>query len=527
MYTWDKKAVSSGLLEIENLRDSALQELKNILNSYNQWNKSKEYYDIIAGDWLEHFIHLLWIAKEEGKGSKTNIINSNCIIPVTSDIRAYDQLRWQGISEFHENINRAVTYLIEKKPFSYWKFSAKSSKIEFGKKPSSAYKALKFLSTKKPEVLIVEPYFKCCRREVIVALTKWRKWAALDNLTYLHKLEVNLNEKWRLDRARAVGKADGFLDIVKILMPLHLPVVLLEGFARTRETILKLPIQRPKIIYSANALNGHVTFKILASEWRQKGTILLHHQHGGGYGIDRIHALEQFESRVADRFYSWGWKNTSNTKVQPLSPAPPRAQERRQNIILLNCVDYPAKAYRIHFQPMPGTINKLYLETFTFVKNLKNQSILLIRPYMHDYGTEFKKIMEKTCPGTKFDNFSKNNFVRFSESRLVVHNYLGTSYLETLALDIPTVCFFDPDTYAFREEAQPFLDNLERVGILHRSGRSAATFVNEYGNNPEKWWLQHETQKARKEFIHRYANFSPDWQRHWETEFRSVIAENC
>ena len=132
-------------------------------------------------------------------------------------------------------------------------------------------------------------------------------------------------------------------------------------------------------------------------------------------------------------------------------------------------------------------------------------------------------MMRKVAPDAEFDDFKKSSAFRFAESRLVIHNYLGTSWLETLALDIPTVCFYDPETYAFREAAQPYINSLATVGVLHRSGNSAALFVASLGDDMEKWWAKVEVQKARRNFVKQYANFSPDWKEQWEQEFKAVL----
>jgi putative transferase (TIGR04331 family) len=63
----------------------------------------------------------------------------------------------------------------------------------------------------------------------------------------------------------------------------------------------------------------HLPFKILAAEWRECGTKLLYHQHGGGYGIDKVHAFEDYETRVSDYYFTWGWSSPNHRKVGPLS----------------------------------------------------------------------------------------------------------------------------------------------------------------------------------------------------------------
>ena len=108
---------------------------------------------------------------------------------------------------------------------------------------------------------------------------------------------------------------------------------------------------------------------------------------------------------------------------------------------------------------------------------------------------------------------------------MVVHNYLGTSYLETLGLNIPTVCFYDYDMYKFRDEAIPYINELERVGILHRSGANAAQFVNQLGNQIQDWWTQPDLQSVCSKFVSQYANFNSNWIVEWEEAFMRELVK--
>lgn len=523
-FEWNAKEVASGLQAVGNCRASLLAELKLLLDDYHRWDKSLRYYDIIAGDWLEHFAHLTYATMVEGcaRGGSQRL---NSPIPVSSDLTAYLMLRVNE-SGLHGHLRESITELLTGRSPASWQFAGESVQIVSGGQPGFASGVFRSLATARPDVVLVEPYFKCGRAEIASTLFRWRSWAALDNLQYPVRLSATLDAKWRMNRASSIGAPNDFLGVLRVLLPLHLPVALLEGFAAYRSAALAMPVSRPKVVYSANALHGHLAFKVLAAEWHAEGTRLLYHQHGGGYGIDHIHTPEEFESRVADRYFTWGWSNANNPKVKPVSPGALHCPRKRRKLVLLNCVDYPKVVYRLHFQPMPGTIQTMHNETCAFLADLPDRRNLLVRPYPTDYGWGFTDMMRKAAPDAVFDDHRVGAFERYAESRLVVHGYLGTSYLETLALNIPTICFYDVDTYAFREEAQSLLDGLESVGILHRSGKAAARFVAGLRNDPEGWWAKPEVQEARNRFVEQYANFSPDWKAQWETEFRRAIDQD-
>ena len=523
MLYWNKEAVSSGLEKIAGCRNDLLLELTRMLNEFHRWEKSEHYYDIIAGDWLEYFAHVTYAAMEEGLaigGSKP----LRSPIPVSSDLAAHSWLRWNE-SGLHEHLREAVAGLLAGESLASWKFSESAVQIVSGGTPSSASRLVRSIATSQPEVLLVNPYFKCGRAEAAATLFMWRRWAALDNLQYPIRLSTTLDQKWRISRASSLGTPIDLLGVLRVLLPLHLPVALLEGFAAYRDATLAIPLKRPKIIYSANALHSQLTFKLLAAEWRDHGTRLLYHQHGGGYGIDRVHAIEEFETRVSDRFFTWGWSNPDNPKVKPVSPGSLHCPAKKRKDVLLSCCDFPKVVYRLHFHPMPGTIQTMHRETCEFLAALPDRKNLLVRTYPYDFGWGFVDMMRKAAPDAAFDDHGAGVFERFAQSRLVVHNYLGTGYLETLALNIPTICFYDANTYAFRQEAQTLMDGLESIGILHRSGKAAARFVAELHDDPEGWWMKPEVQDARNRFVEKYANFSSDWKAQWETEFRRAIGQ--
>lgn len=512
---WDANAVTVGLSEIAACRSSALSDLKSLLDQYHRWERPLHYYDTLASDWLEHFAHLVYAALTEVNAG--DAVHKASPIPVSPDLAAHALMRSQK-SGLHEHLRWAVSALLNGETPSSWTFAADSMLVSGGACDGMAASALKAISTPTPDVLLVNPYIKSSPQETAKTMWNWRRWVRWDNLHYPVTVNAKLDSAWRMSRASSVGPVGDLYGLLRVLLPLHLPVVLLEGFRQYRSKVLALRLHRPKVLYSANALHNHFVFKLMAAEWKEEGTCLLYHQHGGGYGIDKIHAFEEYEARVSDNYFTFGWTN-ENSKVKAVSPARLHAPKSSRRYVLLSCVDYPHVVYRLHFHPMPGTIETMHRETCAFLASLKNNERLLVRPYATDYGWGFPQMMRETVPAVTFDDRSKSAMVRYAESRLVIHNYLGTGWLETLALDIPTVCFYDCNIYAFRDTARPWIEALERVGIVHRSGSEAARFVDGIACDPDGWWRSPAVREVRQNFVLRYANFSPDWARQWEAEF--------
>ncbi len=515
---WNVSTVTKGLKEIQQSRSVLLDSLKELLDNYHGESRTLAYYDLLASDWLEPFTHLVYAAMQEVLAG--NIPKEAVPIPVSADLTVAKAHFLE--TDLHNHLRWAVANLLAGGSARDWPFEHESVVIVSGGRVPLSIRLAQSFSTSKPEVLVTAPYFKCSKLEWLSALWRWRHWLVWDNLAYPIRILSQLDSSWRKAQAATTLPATNLTELVQVLLPLHLPVALLEGFAEYRKAVLAFPVARPQAVYSANALHSHLAWKLLVAEWRQQGTLLLYHQHGGGYGIDRLHPIEAFETRVADRYYTLGWRS-DQLHIKPLSPPQINAPTRPRNRLLLCCLNMPRVVYRLHFHPMLGTIETMHRETCDFLSGLPDRRQLLVRPYSEDYGWGAVEMMRNAAPEAEFDDHKKNSAIRFAESRLVIHNYLGTGWLETLALDIPTICFYDPETYAFREAAQPYIDALESVGVLHRSGNSVALFVASLADDIEKWWDKVEVQEARRNFVAQYANFSPDWKDQWEQEFKTVL----
>lgn len=524
---WTREVVAEALQFLSAQQLVFLDRLTEMLNAYHGWHRSAAYYDLLCGEWLLHFTHIVYAAHlDVMRGTLTlpvqapNLVFSdhwNFQRVVAENPLFSERLRWQvsrllgggdGESQFEKE-----TCLIAR-PEAAARTRLKQYILSRVNSPLRA-KGISFV--------ISHPYVKCSREEWIKILWKWRNWARQEDFDYPVEVNVAVDIDWRRKYSADVTVSD-FVDLVHKLLPLYMPVVYLEGLKIYREKAHALSLPRPKVIYTANSLHGETLFKTLAADWREEGTKILNHQHGGGYGLDRIHAVEEYETRVADCFYTLGWR--SGDKQTPLIGAFSASQwyvRQENNRVLLNCISFPKQVYRIHFHPMPGTVETMIAETVDFVREICGLHDLYVRPYFNDYGWGMVDALRQVKPNLLLDDLRIPGPKSYARSALVVHNYLGTSLLETLALNIPTMCFYDVNIYAFRDVAQPYMASLEAVGVLHQSGVSAARFASGAMNDLQGWWQRPEVQEARQAFVQNYANFSSNWAQKWEIEFRQWI----
>ena len=114
-------------------------------------------------------------------------------------------------------------------------------------------------------------------------------------------------------------------------------------------------------------------------------------------------------------------------------------------------------------------------------------------------------------------------YSQLQKSRLCIHDYFGTTYLETLAMNFPTVIFWDPTRVRTIKSVQPYLDDLRRVKILHDTPESAAKLVNEIYEDPLTWWMSPVLQQAKDDFCYQFARKNNNWREEWKEELLKTV----
>ncbi|MEI8023437.1 MAG: hypothetical protein WCH63_04530, partial [Actinomycetota bacterium] len=64
---WNAHRVSAGLDEIERARPALFDRIKKLLDEYHGVSRSERYYDILLGDFVERYLHLVFVATQDLK----------------------------------------------------------------------------------------------------------------------------------------------------------------------------------------------------------------------------------------------------------------------------------------------------------------------------------------------------------------------------------------------------------------------------------------------------------------------------
>ena len=151
-----------------------------------------------------------------------------------------------------------------------------------------------------------------------------------------------------------------------------------------------------------------------------------------------------------------------------------------------------------------------YLE---FTKNIKStteiikklnpeiKKMTLLRLH-HSFLSRGNLINEKYFKNLKIKmDFGRKNLRNIlKNTRVTLFNYDSTGLLENLALNIPSVCYWD-DTYNhLNPEFANRYNLLVEAKILFTKREDLIKHLNNYWNNINDWWLDSLTEKKIKEF---------------------------
>lgn len=92
---------------------------------------------------------------------------------------------------------------------------------------------------------------------------------------------------------------------------------------------------------------------------------------------------------------------------------------------------------------------------------------------------------------------------------LMVLDHHGTTLLQALAANVPTIAYWDRSIWPMTDEALARLDLLAGAGIWQPSAEAAAAKVREVWENPARWWQEERVQAARRAFCREHAFVDP------------------
>jgi len=250
------------------------------------------------------------------------------------------------------------------------------------------------------------------------------------------------------------------------------------------------------------------------------GAKLIAAQHGGSYGTNSVHSRPAAIEYMNDAFFSWGWQKTtySGENIIP-TPSPLlskfRHKQTSNKIIFVNgsMRVFPP---RLESLPQPNQLIAARNNIVSFISMLDRKILadFWYRPFFSGAGQLLDEAF--IVKAIASINILKGKLHDESmKCKLLVLNTPDTTLNIALAANIPTLCFWDPNSIGIDLNAEPYFAELKRVGIIYDGAAEAAQRVNDIWDDVDGWWQQGAVQAARKEWAQQYARTSKHWRRDW------------
>ena len=487
------------------------------LNEIHNVNHTLKYWRILIGPWLINFLPIVldrWSCLNNAILTKSI---SEVIILKTSD-QAYVPYDMQNFSTFQEDdwwnnhLYSLILQSINLKKITYKhviKINKKKTKDSFS--ITSKFKSfiVKFFSilNLRNKYFIITPYIG-----LFSNISLNMRWFQVPLIYNFKKLSFPpVADKYRDWKLTSENSDSEFEKVLKELIPLQLPIAYLEGFKTLHNAAKDINWPKnPKIIWTSNSFYLDEVFKIWAAERVENGTPLLIGQHGGGYGQHLIQFPEYHELKICDNYITWGWGN-SNPNISPIGILKKIKQKKQLSLLpqkaLLVISGAPRYSGTLMSIPIAGQIIQYMNDQFEFYEKLSNQvkKDISIRLYPYDYHWDQYERWKDIFPDVDI-NESDSSFNKIIiNSKLVISGWNSTTYLESMASNIPTIIFWRPELFEFREEAVVNFEELKRVGIYHENSSSAAIHAMKIWEDVDSWWSSQEVIEAKNNFVNTYA----------------------
>jgi putative transferase (TIGR04331 family) len=318
---------------------------------------------------------------------------------------------------------------------------------------------------------------------------------------------------WRLWKL-GNESAEGYAAIVRSMIPCHIPALYLEGYSNLIACCNDLTWpKKPRLIFTSNAYGSNDMFKAWAAGKVEVGVPLVVGQHGGMYGIGLWNSGEDHEHAISDVWLSWGWEDAERPNIKPvgnLKITRARTKSAPNGHALMVEMAMPRYSYMLYSVPVARQWLDYLDEQFRFVEALPSEirRNLLVRLYKHDYGWDQIARWRKRFHDVQIDDGNSSMAKLINKARIYIATYNATTFLESLALDIPTIIFWNPAHWEIRNSAINSFKQLQAVGIFHNTPEAAAHHMTRIWPDIALWWYSEEVQMVRQEFCWRYSRIS-------------------
>ena len=539
-YHWsDRKKVESDRVYLWGLHERLLLDLSHELNKIHGVDHGLRYWRILVGPWLGYFTQTLFdrweqifLAIDSFEVSETIVLEglpeARCGVDMADYLNLGNSQQWnhylsaeilRGISGIRCRLH--VTRGADLPTLPEEEDSTISGAHRL------ALQASRVLSrfSRATDVFVTNAGFRSLRSEVELQMRLGQvplliQGQPLDPCSF-----DPVRRDWVLDTETA-GQT-GFEDCLRSLVARFIPISYLEGYHSLVEQSESTDWpKRPRVIFTAASHFYDDLFKAWSAQRVEKGSRLVIGQHGGHVGVGWSFNHDH-QVAIADQVLSWGWEDSAEPKVRPVGMMKDPRLDRdhrhggsRAVIVMGNEVTQvntlASSALSSQFLDYMGD-QRCFMESL----DQTVRSALLVRLSRYDSDWSFGERLMDHLPDIELDYGVQPISELLQQARLYITTNNGTTFLESIFHDIPTVMFWDTDLWGLTEVATPVFEQLSAAGVFFDNPIEAARHVSEVWGDVDSWWNAPEVRQAVEAFAFQFCRQTPNIL----SEVRRVLVE--
>lgn len=280
------------------------------------------------------------------------------------------------------------------------------------------------------------------------------------------------------------------------------------------------PARRPRVRVASVRAHEDTAYRQRLAVWRARGNRVMFVQHGGNVGQVRCLCETPLVEFSQHAFGTWGWTSYEATgagtggRFLPLPyPLLDRMADQWRggdDVLLFVGAEMPLYGHRLDSRPTPLQWLQYREDKQWFLEDLPRRlhEKIRYRPHFDAPGTlddapwllpRFPRV--RLCSGPLE--------AQMLTCALMVVDHHGTTLLQALAANVPTIAYWDREIWPMTDAAFARLDILAGAGIWQPSAEAAAAKVREIWDDPARWWQDESVQAARRAFCREHALVDP------------------
>lgn len=512
-YHWnDNNKKENDFYYIKKIRVEISNEIYQKLNKIHGINFSNKQWEIFFGRWLNQFLVFLFDKWEQVASIASHNSDFNCEI-VNCDDSILASLNSQ---EFDQNINDPMwnyivcSRIILERKNDFSSIEIKSISNKFFQKKSQEYNTNRLTDylwkiNKDRHVVINSGLTKAYEASLNMRLFQVPK------MLFPNPKLKNISVDEEIRSIKLFQDADDkFISFLGDVLFKFIPKIYLENFNDLSKKIHKYHYKKNiKTVFTSYLHFQHDAFKLWVANLLPSGTKLILGQHGGQ--IHKFNDDYYYEDQIADYLLKWGVSDTFKTQkfvvgdIKGFYKKGKKIFNSKDGGVTLVATNMPKYTHMLRPMVLGDQVIDYNFDNIKFCKALNSniQKKLKIRLYPQDWKWGTKNLLKNNIDYVSFDN-NKSIYKSLASSRIAVTTYNGTTYIEFLAYNYPSIFFWDEDIWRIPNIYKDDFEILADAKIFHKTPISAAKHINDIWDDVDGWWYSKKVQKARKHFLSKH-----------------------